>query len=59
MLTNCSATNTSPPRPPLGPVLDIDWLSEKIFASCSMDKKVLVCEVGKEEPLHQVAEHEV
>lgn len=32
-------------------VLDIDWLDDTIFASCSSDRTICVCEIGSENPL--------
>ncbi|UYV80652.1 TBL1XR1 [Cordylochernes scorpioides] len=33
------------------PALDIDWKTDTVFASCSSDNSIQVCEVGVEKPL--------
>jgi len=41
-----------------GTILDVDWLDDSIFSSCSSDKTIAVCEVGKEKPLKVFVGHE-
>ena len=33
------------------PCLDVDWASDSVFASCSQDRAIHICEVGKALPL--------
>jgi len=33
------------------PTLDVDWKDDSSFASCSTDKLIFVCEVGKNKPI--------
>lgn len=39
------------------PALDVDWKDDDTFASCSTDKKVLICRVGEEQPLRVYTGH--
>ncbi|GBG30801.1 F-box-like/WD repeat-containing protein TBL1X [Hondaea fermentalgiana] len=39
------------------PVLDIAWRNNETFATCSTDKMIYLCEVGKQEPLTQFSGH--
>eukprot|EP00013_Stygamoeba_regulata_P021814 CAMPEP_0177654622 /NCGR_PEP_ID=MMETSP0447-20121125/14445_1 /TAXON_ID=0 /ORGANISM="Stygamoeba regulata, Strain BSH-02190019" /LENGTH=520 /DNA_ID=CAMNT_0019158313 /DNA_START=139 /DNA_END=1701 /DNA_ORIENTATION=+ len=39
------------------PVLDVDWRDNTVFATCSTDKLIHVCEVGKERPLATLKGH--
>mmetsp|Transcript_30661 Transcript_30661/g.45369 ORF Transcript_30661/g.45369 Transcript_30661/m.45369 type:complete len:897 (+) Transcript_30661:81-2771(+) len=39
------------------PALDVDWKDDDTFASCSTDKRVLICRVGEENPLRVYAGH--
>lgn len=41
-----------------GPIFDIDWKDDQIFASGSADKKVLACRVGDELPIRTFVGHE-
>jgi len=34
------------------PTLDVDWRDDTSFASCSTDKMIYVCQLGKKQPLH-------
>ncbi|RDD46597.1 F-box-like/WD repeat-containing protein TBL1XR1 [Trichoplax sp. H2] len=40
-----------------GPVTDIDWQNVSIFATCSTDRSVAVCEVGSEKPIKSYEGH--
>lgn len=40
------------------PVLDVDWRNDTSFASCSMDRQVLVCTVGSDKPTKTYLGHE-
>jgi len=40
-----------------GPVLDLDWKNDTIFATGSTDKKVCVFELGKAEPIREFSSH--
>ncbi|CAJ0569446.1 unnamed protein product, partial [Mesorhabditis spiculigera] len=39
------------------PALDIDWVSEDTFASCSRDAKIHVCQLGSGAPLRTYRQH--
>lgn len=39
------------------PTLDVDWRSDTSFASCSTDKHILVCELGRNTPLNDFVGH--
>jgi transducin (beta)-like 1 len=39
------------------PALDVDWKDDTTFASCSTDKRVLICRVGVERPLRVYTGH--
>ena len=39
------------------PALDVDWKDDATFASCSTDKCVHICQVGKQEPLKTYKGH--
>lgn len=39
------------------PALDVDWKDDTTFASCSTDKRVLICRVGVEMPLKVYTGH--
>lgn len=39
------------------PALDVDWKDDTTFASCSTDKRVLICRVGVEKPLRIYTGH--
>jgi transducin (beta)-like 1 len=39
------------------PTLDVDWRSDSSFASCSTDKHILVCELGRNAPLNDFVGH--
>lgn len=39
------------------PVLDIAWRNNETFATCSTDKMIYLCEVGKQKPLTQFSGH--
>ena len=39
------------------PALDVDWKDDITFASCSTDETVLICQVGKDLPLHTFEGH--
>ncbi|CDH55317.1 f-box-like wd repeat-containing protein tbl1xr1-like [Lichtheimia corymbifera JMRC:FSU:9682] len=39
-------------------ILDVDWMDNTTFASCSSDKTIFVCRVGETEPLKKWAGHE-
>ncbi|CAO3646970.1 unnamed protein product [Cunninghamella blakesleeana] len=39
-------------------ILDVDWMDNTTFASCSNDKTIYVCRVGEEEPLKKWVGHE-
>jgi len=39
------------------PALDVDWKSEESFASCSTDKQIHVCQLGKEKPIKSFQGH--
>ncbi|KAL7668718.1 hypothetical protein ACOME3_009409 [Neoechinorhynchus agilis] len=38
-------------------VLDVDWQTDTIFATCSADEKIYVCRVGAEKPLRSFLGH--
>jgi transducin (beta)-like 1 len=40
------------------PTLDVDWRNNVSFATCSTDKMIYVCEVGKQKPIKQFAGHQ-
>lgn len=40
------------------PTLDVDWKDDTTFATCSTDRKVFVCELGKTEYLRRFEGHE-
>lgn len=40
------------------PTLDVDWQNDSVFASCSTDRMIHVCEVGKPRPLLSFEGHE-
>lgn len=40
-----------------GPVTDVDWQNEDIFASCSTDKLIFVCKMDSDQPLHTLQSH--
>lgn len=39
-------------------ILDVDWMDNTTFASCSSDKTIFVCRVGETEPLKKWTGHE-
>ena len=39
------------------PALDVDWKDDITFASCSTDKCVHICQVGRQEPLKTYQGH--
>jgi len=39
------------------PALDVDWKSEEVFASCSTDKQIHVCQLSKKEPIKSFQGH--
>lgn len=39
------------------PALDVDWKDDTTFASCSTDKCVHICQVGRQEPLKSCKGH--
>jgi WD domain, G-beta repeat/Anaphase-promoting complex subunit 4 WD40 domain len=39
------------------PALDVDWKDDTTFASCSTDKRVLICRVGVDRPLRIYSGH--
>uniref|UniRef100_A0A061RU95 Transducin (Beta)-like 1 n=1 Tax=Tetraselmis sp. GSL018 TaxID=582737 RepID=A0A061RU95_9CHLO len=39
------------------PTLDVDWRNNTSFASCSTDKMIYVCELGKQKPVAQFKGH--
>jgi transducin (beta)-like 1 len=39
------------------PALDVDWKDDTTFASCSTDKRVLICRVGVDHPLRIYTGH--
>jgi transducin (beta)-like 1 len=39
------------------PALDVDWKDDITFASCSTDKRVLICRVGEDRPLRIYSGH--
>ncbi|KAM9956367.1 hypothetical protein ACTFIR_003080 [Dictyostelium discoideum] len=39
------------------PTLDIDWRNNTQFATCSTDKMIYVCEIGKEKPIMNFQGH--
>ncbi|KAI8099343.1 WD40-repeat-containing domain protein [Halteromyces radiatus] len=39
-------------------ILDVDWMDNTTFASCSSDKTIYVCRVGSTEPLKKWVGHE-
>ena len=39
------------------PALDVDWKDDTTFASCSTDKTVHICQVGKPKPLKTYTGH--
>jgi len=39
------------------PTLDVDWRTDTAFASCSTDKHILVCELGRAAPLNDFTGH--
>ncbi|KAH8281747.1 hypothetical protein KR054_002657, partial [Drosophila jambulina] len=41
----------------IGPVLDIDWLTNETFASCSADQQIHICQLGQEEPIKTIKGH--
>lgn len=40
------------------PTLDVDWKDNTIFATCSTDKMIFVCELGKTSPLKCFQSHQ-
>jgi transducin (beta)-like 1 len=38
-------------------VLDVDWVSDSTFASCSSDKTVVVCSLGERAPVRSFTGH--
>jgi len=40
------------------PALDVDWKDDTIFASCSTDKKIHVCQMGRSSPVITFTGHE-
>eukprot|EP01132_Coremiostelium_polycephalum_P005919 gene5919-7368_t len=40
------------------PTLDIDWRNDYQFATCSTDKMIYVCEIGKNRPIRTFQGHE-
>jgi hypothetical protein len=41
----------------MAPALDVDWKDDMIFASCSTDKSVNICQVGSPAPLQTYVGH--
>ncbi|KAF7824656.1 WD40 repeat-containing protein HOS15-like [Senna tora] len=41
-----------------GPILDVDWLNNESFATCSKDTFIYVCKIGKNQPLRAFAGHQ-
>jgi len=41
----------------VAPTLDVDWKDETTFASCSTDKMIYVCELGKSKPIRGFQGH--
>ena len=41
------------------PTLDVDWLSNNCFASCSTDKLIHVCKLGSDKPVRTFQGHKV
>eukprot|EP01135_Chromosphaera_perkinsii_P010343 Nk52_evm15s2118 gene=Nk52_evmTU15s2118 len=39
------------------PVLDVDWRNNTSFASCSTDKKIIVCKLGETDPVKTFEGH--
>jgi len=39
------------------PALDVDWKSEEVFASCSTDKQIHVCQLNEKEPIKSFQGH--
>jgi hypothetical protein len=39
------------------PTLDVDWRNSEEFASCSSDRRILVCRLGESEPLMDFIGH--
>jgi transducin (beta)-like 1 len=39
------------------PTLDLDWRDDTSFASCSTDKFIYVCELGKTQPIKTFVGH--
>eukprot|EP01112_Ceratiomyxa_fruticulosa_P010166 TRINITY_DN2682_c0_g1_i1.p1 TRINITY_DN2682_c0_g1~~TRINITY_DN2682_c0_g1_i1.p1 ORF type:complete len:495 (+),score=85.03 TRINITY_DN2682_c0_g1_i1:259-1743(+) len=40
------------------PTLDVDWRNNTQFATCSTDKMIYVCEIGKNKPVRAFSGHE-
>lgn len=40
------------------PALDVDWKSDDTFASCSTDKIIHVCQIGRQSPIKTFSGHE-
>ncbi|KAI8377737.1 WD40-repeat-containing domain protein [Radiomyces spectabilis] len=40
------------------PILDVDWMDNSTFASCSSDKTIYICRVGQTKPLKKWVGHE-
>eukprot|EP01113_Clastostelium_recurvatum_P039602 TRINITY_DN6060_c0_g1_i1.p1 TRINITY_DN6060_c0_g1~~TRINITY_DN6060_c0_g1_i1.p1 ORF type:complete len:484 (-),score=88.80 TRINITY_DN6060_c0_g1_i1:36-1487(-) len=40
------------------PTLDVDWRNNTQFATCSTDKMIYICELGKSKPLRMFSGHE-
>ena len=40
------------------PTLDVDWRDDSSFASCSTDKQIFVCQLGRPEPLQRFEGHQ-
>ena len=41
----------------IAPTLDVDWKDNSIFASCSTDTMIYVCELGRNKPLRTFQGH--
>ncbi|ORX93815.1 WD40 repeat-like protein [Basidiobolus meristosporus CBS 931.73] len=40
------------------PTLDVDWLDDEIFATCSTDKTIQICQVGQNTPVKTFRGHQ-
>lgn len=39
------------------PTLDVDWRDSKDFATCSTDRRILICRLGENQPLKELLGH--